>query len=233
MAKILGHEDPDGRYLALLTDQTKFYNTVTWAQKNEPAKVISVNGVIDLVQTTDPNAIGVGDGGARINLVTPAEHLRLVAGEAVDAVLPALSMPVYDAAHGGLLAYVTLDGPAVGYAARIPRTARLGDLADLGGTFTDTLTDVTLEATLALSVDAQSTFVIDVQKLTGNVGALDILLKSSGGGWSASLFDQVQNAIANTAFIKDTFILLLRSAVGQQAVRDQLSLALTGAINNI
>jgi hypothetical protein len=72
-----------------------------------------------------------------------------------------------------------------------------------------------------------------VQKLTGDVGHLDILLKTSGGGWSTSLFDQVQNAIANTGFIKDTFILLLRAAVGQQAVRDQLSDTLTAAINNI
>jgi hypothetical protein len=166
-------------------------------------------------------------------LISPAEQLRLAGGEAVAAVVPARSMPIYDPVHGGLQAYVTLDGPAGLRATRTPRPATLGELGDLNGTFTDTLTNVSLQATLGLSVDQNTKFKVEVQKLTGDVGHLDILLKSSGGGWSTSLFDQVQNAIANTGFIKDTFILLLRAAVGQQAVRDQLSDTLTAAINNI
>jgi hypothetical protein len=232
--KIVSHQDPDGRYLALLTDQTNFYNTVTWAQANDPGKVKSVNGVIELIQKTDPNVAGLDDGAsARINLISPAEQLRLAGGEAVAAVVPARSMPIYDPVHGGLQAYVTLDGPAGLRATRTPRPATLGELGDLNGTFTDTLTNVSLQATLGLSVDKDTKFKVEVQKLTGDVGHLDIVLKSSGGGWSTSLFDQVQNAIANTGFIKDTFILLLRAAVGQQAVRDQLSDTLTAAINNI
>lgn len=232
MQKINNHQDPGGRYSALLTDQTRFYQSVVWAQRNRPQDVASVGGVLGIVQTVDP-ATTTGNGTARIHLPTAAQRIRMAYGEPHESVVPPDAMAVTDPVSNELIAYVTLDGPPDVRRQASLRTPRLGAMADLHGSFSDTLSDIGIEATLSLAVDAQNQFQIGVTRMNVSIGGLSIKLATTDHGWAPGLFDKVENAIANASFIRDAFVLLLQEALSQQAVRDQIGQALTGAINHL
>jgi hypothetical protein len=227
MAKVIGHNDPDHRYIELLTDQTAFYNSVVWTQKNQPAETHTVDGVLQVVRTADPEHTTGGSGGANIRMITEKERQQLDA-ETLAARVPEQAMPIYDP-EGRLLAFVTLDGPR-----RIARRplpgADVAGGAPLPGTFKDTFENVSAALTATISMDGPK-FVVAVDALIVALPAVHFELTYSGGGWNPALFQKVENAIANSNGLKNAVTARISSLFNSVEVRQWLSTTLTAEIN--
>jgi len=219
MSKIIGHKDPDDRYFELLTDQTAFYNSVVWAQKNKTSDTKTVTGVLDVVRTADPEQTTGGSGGANIKVV-PAEARASVQ-------VPEQAMPIYDE-DGGLLAYVTLDGPQ----RRAQRTITSPDGvgAPLPGTFLDKFSSVSAEMTATMKLNGDQ-FVVTVDALIVTLPAVEFVLTYTGGGWSKELFTKVVNAVANCNGLKNAVTTRISSLLNDEDTRSWLSNVLTTQLN--
>lgn len=230
MQKISGGQDRDGRYSALLTDQTRFYQSVVWAKRNQPQDVTNVGGVLGVVRTTSPVQATQGSGSAQIHRIASRMMLVESTGMPPAGSVPEKAMPVYDPQTREIFAFVTLDGPVL--ARTPPNRSRFGaPLVDLPGTFLDGFSNVS--ASVAASVTATgSTITVKVTSLLVQLPAVDIKLTYSGGGWDPSLFEKVENAVANSNALKNMLTAKISGELGGQHVLDTLSQYLTTAANN-
>jgi len=227
-------EDPDGRYQALLTDQTNFYNSTQFSLSKRTQQSKTVGGVLDVVQTTNPTEAVKNTGTANINLVTAKDKVALVSGQSrPEEIVPEGSMPIYDPVNNDLIAYVTNDGPA-NHALKNPRrTMALGDIAHLTGTFKDTLKNVSVTGTADASLDASGELTVNVTSIESDIPDLDIELHYTGKGWSTDLFDKVQNAVANSNWIKDMVTTQLKKGLNSDDVRKEVSGAINAALRKL
>jgi hypothetical protein len=136
-------------------------------------------------------------------------------------------MPIYDE-DGGLLAYVTLDGPQ----RRAQRTITPPDGVggSLPGTFLDKFTSVSAELTATMKLNGDQ-FVVTVDALIVSLPAVEFVLTYSGGGWSPALFEKVVNAVANCAGLKNAVTTRISSLLNDEDTRSWLSNVLTTQLN--
>jgi len=115
------------------------------------------------------------------------------------------------------------------YAANVTPFAKLGDISQIRGSFSDTFTTPSIE--ISATVATQNDYlVVDITDLKASVPNLHIELHPTA---ASELNNQVQNAIANMGFLQDLLKAKIEKALGADNVKSYLTDRINQAIQRI